>query len=63
MENKLFDDYIDNYADGIAESVYDAVISKRINSKDLTDEQKKEAHDRFVAHFAKLLTGEVTPNA
>lgn len=59
MENE----FLDNYADGIAESVYDAVISKRINSKDLTDEQKKEAHDRFVAHFAKLLTGEVTPHA
>lgn len=59
MENE----FLDNYADGIAESVYDTVISKRINSKDLTDEQKKEAHDRFVAHFAKLLTGEVTPHA
>lgn len=59
MENE----FLDNYADGIAESVYDTVISKRINKKDLTDEQKKEAHDRFVAHFAKLLTGEVMPHA
>ena len=59
MENE----FLDNYFVCISDSVYDAVISKRINSKDLTDEQKKEAHDRFVAHFAKLLTGEVMPHA